>query len=167
MIITLVPASAVPKVWLSILPYVRDLIEVADGRTSELQIYEDALQRKHLLWIAIDDAMDNRIIGFATSKINSYPKRRLLSVEYLGGEDFESWMDALQETFCNFARDQGCDGIEAIGRIGWERMLKKIGWVKRLILVEFDLRDEAKVSEDKYGQRQQRTERNDLNGHAI
>ena len=70
------------------------------------------------LWITFDD--DQKIWGCLTTEITQYPAKRLLSIRFLGGEDFDSWYNLLLEQITRYGLDMGCDGMRNVARFGSE-----------------------------------------------
>jgi len=63
--------------------------------------------------------LENSVI---VTEIVDYPKRAVCRIWLAGGE-----MDELieaEKSIVEWARSHGCDGMEIIGRKGWERQLK-------------------------------------------
>lgn len=63
--------------------------------------------------------LENSVI---VTEIVDYPKRAVCRIWLAGGE-----MDELieaEKSIAEWARSHGCDGMEIIGRKGWERQLK-------------------------------------------
>ena len=42
----------------------------------------------------------------------------------------------IDQKFVEFAKVLECDFVEACGRAGWERKVKKLGWLKRFSIIE-------------------------------
>ena len=132
MILTLVPPPAINTVWLKILPYVRDLVTEAEGRVTEMMIYEEFCKGDQLLWIATDKELN--IKGFLSTKVNQYPASRMAAIDYCAGVDSEEWGLQLMEVIERWAKDCECDGIEVMwGRKGWMRKFKNHGFTERFV----------------------------------
>jgi hypothetical protein len=128
-------------IWLKILPLVRKLVARGGGRVTELSLMEECRKGEAQLWVSFDDT-DNQIIAFIATKIRQYPKKRLLSFEYIGGEKLEEWFETAHNTICSWAQlpeesgGPGCVGVEAIGRLGWQRYLRPRGWTQEFSIYE-------------------------------
>lgn len=55
-----------------------------------------------------------------------YPRKRVLEILYVAGEKMERWLHH-QDTLANWAKDIGCDCMEAYCRPGWEKV---VDWEK-------------------------------------
>lgn len=141
MIFTLIPAEHIRKVWLKILPHVRVLVDEAEGRLSEMDIYEEMCAGVQLLWVAAEqesDGVDDFVVhGFITTKINRYAKITMASLEYCSGVDADNWFIGLMSVIEKWSRQVGCDGIEMVcGRRGWTRKFKSAGFKDKFTWAE-------------------------------
>lgn len=68
------------------------------------------------------------IIGFCAVKQVQYDGTKLLQVELLSGDRFDEWIDQMHDVIEHFAKENGCSGMELIGRKGWIRKLSRFGW---------------------------------------
>jgi hypothetical protein len=63
--------------------------------------------------------LENSVI---VTEIVDYPKRAVCRI-WLAGGDMDELIEA-EKSIVEWARSHGCDGMEIIGRKGWERQLK-------------------------------------------
>lgn len=61
------------------------------------------------------------VMGAVVVALNQYPRRKVLFVQFVGGDRTRLWRQNMYELLKRFALDNGCDGIEGVGRIGWLR----------------------------------------------
>lgn len=130
--VSLVPPSEVQGVWPKIRKYVVGVEEIADGRATVIDIFSDIMDGKMLLWVVFKtdpETNDTEFLAFSCTSIRDYPKKRVLFIDYIGGDNMDLWLGNLNETLSTFGASQECEGLEAIGRRGWERAIKKIGWL--------------------------------------
>jgi len=147
MICTLIPPNQINKVWLKILPYVRDLVEISEGRVAELHLYEEIARGEQLLWVAMAND-GSEAYGFITTKINEYSKLRMASLEYSGGAETEIWFLDLMDVIEKWAKQFNCDGLEMVcGRRGWTRKYKEAGFKDK-----FTWAEKRFLKEDNHGQ---------------
>lgn len=138
-LVSAVPTDHVLSVWPRIEGYVREVVETTTyGRYEVEDVLNQLLDGSHLLWIAF---ADDHIKGIVISGFQYYPRKKFLSCPFVAGEDFASWKKPILEILHRFARDNGCDGIEATGRIGWSRVFKDDGY--KALWQTFQLSDEG------------------------
>lgn len=126
--------------WLKILPFVKKLVPKTHGRITETSLLEEVRKGETQLWVSFD--IGNDIIAFIMTKVRVYPKKRLLSFEYIGGEKIDDWFTEAHDVISQWAAipesqgGPGCQGVEAYGRIGWVRFLKPRGWTQEFCVYE-------------------------------
>lgn len=129
-------------IWLKILPFVKKLVPRGHGRVTEKSIFEEVTSGQIQLWVSFDEEKDNEVVAFITTRVREYPKKRLMSFDYIGGDRIEDWFEQAHEVISKWAatpESEGgpqCDGVEAIGRIGWVRFLKPRGWEQQYCIYE-------------------------------
>lgn len=79
--------------------------------------------------------------GAAIFKVALYPQRRLLRIWLYGGktETGRANLDAIMEAADHFAAEHECDGIELVGRKGWEKVLRPYGYRYKSVTLIKDL----------------------------
>ena len=74
--------------------------------------------------------------GAAGFRIARYPRKRMLRI-WLAGGDMASSIESILEAADFHAKEHECDGIEVLGRRGWEKVLKPYGYEhKRVMLIK-------------------------------
>jgi hypothetical protein len=138
MMITLVPKEHVSSIWKQVAPEIEKALQRGEGRYDIVDVYEDILTGAQTLWLAVDK-IDGKpeIVGVCTVRIVKYPKFRACRLENVAGENFDTWMNEGLRIIGDYAKELGCDRLEAEGRYGWERKLEKAGWKKFTTSVEY------------------------------
>lgn len=116
------------KVW----PEVEGYMEAAASYTNGKYTADDILEtlfKGRVLWIAFDDS---GIKGAVVTCLNQYPRKRYLCMEFCAGDEGYTWKSDMLRTLQSWARDTECDGIEGLGRPGWERIFRMDGYVSHL-----------------------------------
>jgi|TARA_R110000822_G_scaffold125010_1_gene259507 hypothetical protein len=136
--ISLVPVDKIGSIWGEISRHIRKATDYTYGRYEEADVLHECLVGKFYLWVVYTENEDGerRYIGAATTEVINYPRKKVLSVVFLSGDDFSEWMSQIDQKFIDFAKVLECDFVEACGRAGWERKLKKLGWIKRFTIIE-------------------------------
>jgi hypothetical protein len=138
----MITVSAVPTEHLATCwPHVEEFLEGAAkrtyGRFTAGNIYERIEEDGYQLWVAFDDS--NKIKGAVVTNICNYPQRKVLSMTYCGGENLIEWKDPMLDLLRRYAKDVGCDGIEAVARKGWAKVFKDDGYKERWVTFELPL----------------------------
>ena len=136
--ISLVPIDEIRNIWENISEYIEKATSYTYGRYREIDVLHECLIGKFHLWIVCREEEDKETeyLGAATTEVIAYPRKKALSVVFLSGDDFSEWMPEMDKKFEEFAKVLECDCLEACGRSGWERIIKKLGWIKRFSIVE-------------------------------
>jgi hypothetical protein len=128
------PAS-VPKAWPLVRGWIASALERGKGNTTpeEVQAYlSGGLMQLWLAWA------DKRAKGCCVTEIIDSARGRTCNLVVVAGLEFEQWL-SLTEAIKNFARSHGCVRLEASGRAGWERLVKREGWHKIRTTIEMEL----------------------------
>ena len=54
-----------------------------------------------------------------------YPAKIVLGILFCGGSKVIREVKKIEKFFLNYAKEQKCDGLEIIGRTGWDKVIKK------------------------------------------
>ena len=135
--ISLVPVEHTPFAWNEVRHYLEPAIERSDGRWTMEHLCAAVLMGSTQLWVAFDD---QRSWGCVTTEITSYPAKKVLSMHFLGGEQFGSWYNLMLEQLTAYAIDMGCESIEGVARFGFWKFLKADGFKKSSAFYEKKLR---------------------------
>lgn len=112
--------------WPVAAPLLAPAVELSEGRYDLASVYEKLAQKFALLWL-IDDDKDETVAAFV-SRIAAYPRKKLLCIDFLGGDRMPEWVGIVDATLANYARDAGLEGLEMAGRLGWTKPLGALGW---------------------------------------
>lgn len=79
-------------------------------------------EERMALWVAI---VDEKVIGFAVTSVEKYPRMTLMVVRWCGGEigRGREWLGAMVAELEKWAREWGCAELTGGGRPGWLRNL--------------------------------------------
>ena len=132
--IALVPSYYVGTLWNDVKNFLGPAIARARNRWDMEAVHKSLLNQEVHLWVAFDSKKN--IDGVATTEFVMYPKRKMLSVEYLGGNNMNSWGWDLLDRFNSWAKDNKCDGIECIARHGFWKWLAQDGYERPYTIYE-------------------------------
>lgn len=123
--VSLVPVEYVDQVWDTVKPYLKRALKYAAGKYEPEDVYSLVVDYGYPLWVAFDD---EGIKGAVITRFVQYPRKKYLFLEFCGGRDGFSWKAPMLDVLRSWAKDNGCDGIEAAGRAGWQKVFEKDGY---------------------------------------
>jgi hypothetical protein len=122
--VSLVPLNHVHEVWEKVAGYLERAAAETNGRYTGADILGLIFDYEYPLWIAFDE---DDIKGAVVTCIVDYPRKKYLYLMFCGGVDGMEWKDQMLKVLQHWAFDSGCDGIEATGRLGWQKIFKDDG----------------------------------------
>ncbi len=130
----LIPADQCRRVWKDVRLLLKPAVELSYGRWSLDYILASLVLGEQFLWITLDD--DNEVCGVMTCQISFYPLKKMLTLHFMGGTNFDKWFHDAFAEIIKFASENGCDGIECNGRTGFWKQFKQEGFTKTAIFYE-------------------------------
>ena len=134
--VSMVPKQYVDTCWDEIKPYLEKAASYTYGRYTVDDIYTSIVDYDYELWVAFENG---RIKGAVVTNFVVYPQRKLLCMSLCGGVDLKDWKDSMLSLLRRYARDMGCDGIEATARRGWARVFQNDGFKSNWVTFELPL----------------------------
>jgi hypothetical protein len=134
--VSMVPKQYVDTCWDEIKPYLEKAASYTYGRYTVDDIYTSIVDYDYELWVAFENG---RIKGAVVTNFVVYPQRKLLCMSFCGGVDLKDWKDSMLSLLRRYARDMGCDGIEATARRGWARVFQNDGFKSNWVTFELPL----------------------------
>jgi len=138
--ITMVPANYLNNLWPDVRTQLAKATKRSNGRWSLEFLYAAILNGSQQLWVAFDS--ENNIDGVGTTEILQYPEKKMLAVQFLGGDNFNSWVWEMLDRFKDFGRDNSCQGIEATARMGFWKWSQQDEFSRSYVVYERSLEDE-------------------------
>ena len=135
--ITMVPPNYLNSLWPDVREQLARAIKRSHGRWNMEFLYASILNGNQQLWLAFDT--ENNIDGVGTTEILQYPEKRMIAVQFLGGDRFNDWVWDMLEKFKNFGRDNDCTGIEATARMGFWKWLEQDDFSRSYVVYERSL----------------------------
>ncbi len=118
-------------------PYVREWFELVEksskGRESSVQLLHAVEQGQTQCWVWWPT--QNEIKAVCLTEIVIHPERKVCRIRACVGRDRSEWLAAALPTIEAWAESVGCDEVEPVARIGWERDLKALGYRKFHVLM--------------------------------
>ena len=133
----LVPTDQVLNSWHIAREFLVKGVERSSGRWNLEYVLAELVLGRQSLWLTKE--VDGKFVGAATMGICQYPNRRMLTMHFLGGHDFDKWYSEVAETIFEYGRQSGCTAIETIGREGLWKWYKTSGFKKNGVCYELEL----------------------------
>ena len=131
-----IPTKDVPRAWLTLGAFV----DKAAGRYSrdyDLETMRGAIfDGKAALFGVFKDG--EPMAAVVTSEI-VYPKRKVMLIELIGGNNVREWIQQLFEQMVNIAKRAGYAAIEAKARAGWSKVIKSCKLRQAYIAYELEI----------------------------
>ena len=90
--ISLVPLEHAASAWNDVRHYLEPAVERCNGRWTMEHLCAAVSMGSTQLWVAFDE---EKVWGALTTEVTHYPGKRILSMHFLGGEDFDKWYNLL------------------------------------------------------------------------
>ena len=132
--IALVPTTYLAKLWPDVREQLSKAIDRSKGRWSMEMLFASILNGQQHLWVAFDE--DKNVNGVGTTELVDYPNKRMLAIQFLGGDHFNDWVWDMLDRFHDWAKDNNCKGIEATARMGFWQWLKQDGFDRSYVVYE-------------------------------
>lgn len=94
------------------------VVTPASGYTMP-SLLEDLQAGRALMWAVWDGEPVAVMVGYVQDR----PTGRVLWIQFVAGDNMDSWLPALADDGTRFAQESGCVAIEFAGRRGWEKVL--------------------------------------------
>lgn len=116
-----VPSSQVAEVWPLVQPVLQPAIERCKGRETAETMLAALRAQDMQLWVATDDSGKIRSAG--TTTVYATGTRKIAAISFGAGamEDLTSTLPTIEA----WAKHNGCDSVEIVGRPGWRRIFKQ------------------------------------------
>ena len=113
------------KVWKDIKKYLERSCKRSNGRHTPDTIYKQIIKNEAILWIAFDEKEDV-IKGCVVTTFLYYPTGlKMLNISQLAGKNMQEWIEIGRPILNSWAKDNKCNGIEAMGRKGFSHWSTK------------------------------------------
>jgi hypothetical protein len=119
-----VPSHEVPYIWDRVAHFIQAALDRTEGELDLSDIQTAILDRDMQLWVLLDG---KELIGAVVTQIIPYPKKKACRIVAMGG-DVSGYFDDIDELLSTWAGELGCDRMEIVGRKGWTRAIRHLGY---------------------------------------
>jgi hypothetical protein len=135
--IAALPQTLVQPVWPLIVEHLERVVALVSDETTIEHILERALSGEVLIIVI---SKGEAIVAALTADIRTYDTGlNALHIPHLGGEDFDEWRDQLDSVLYAIAKDFNCNQLRIVGRRGWVKALKDLGWEEQYVVLKKDI----------------------------
>jgi len=137
---TPVSPELVDYCWIEAGSMLKRACDFSTGRYDIISLRKEIDSGSQVLWLLYRG--DNELIAAITTAVSAYPLKKLLNISFCGSNDEGIWLkhrDIIISTLETWAHEAGCDGIEVVGRAGWAKSLKPLGFKKTYTTMEKDI----------------------------
>ncbi len=136
--ITRIPIEYIDGVWPEASILLKKGVEASRGRYDMDALYADITKESQHLWVIFRG--DDEMLASFTTQFCYYPKKMNLSIVFCGSNESMggvsgNWTHAMG-MLREWAKAFGCDAIEIVGRRGWLKVFKPIGFEESYITIE-------------------------------
>jgi len=104
--------------WKEIEPLLRRATDRSSGAYETIDVLRQVLNQQLGLWLVTNHDF---AVAVAVTEIVNHPRKRVLTIRFIGGHGMRQWYRQLFDCFDNQARQACCEVIVAEGRKGWGR----------------------------------------------
>ena len=133
-----VPYYDLYKILPKIDKYLDKVIPYTGGRYAREDILEGIENRILDLWVPIN-VEKNTVDGVVVTQFTVYPRKKVFTILLCCGDYLSEWYSPLFELLYQVASLNKCDLAEVLGRKGWVRKLKDIGFKQSMWIVEREI----------------------------
>ena len=106
--ITIAPTNYLNALWPDVEKQLERAVVRSNGRWTMEVLFNVIASGQQQLWLAFDE--EKNIDGVGTTEIVEYPNKKMLAIQFLGGDKFNDWVWEMLERFNSFAKETGCNG---------------------------------------------------------
>lgn len=116
----------VPLIWPLVCGMLQRAIDHSHGELDQAGVYKSMVNGDMLL---VTITREKEIVAaIAMEQRNFDTGKKILNLTLVGGDSVHEWMEQIDEITLKLAKDYGCTEIYLIGRRGWTKLLKKVGY---------------------------------------
>ena len=126
MIAQILNPAMIDQAWPSVAPFLQDAVDASAGEMS-LESIKRRIEDETTIAICMTEEDGLYAVGIL-EKVTFPSSKSVLGISCLGGVELDRWVNELDKAVTNIAREQDCTEVRIIGRPGWLKALKELGW---------------------------------------
>lgn len=129
------PKETLPDMWPNVVRFVEKIAARFPDEWSVPVIAAACANQQMLLWLIWDEA-NKRPLGCIGTKFGiRASKKKVLDISWVAGDDRNEW-SALISVLEDYAKQNGCDQVEFVGRLGWAKSFPDYRMEKQALFVK-------------------------------
>jgi hypothetical protein len=129
----LINPDMLPNIMGLIYPKIDAATKYSVGKYNGVDIVKKLIDAHMQLWIVIEDSIEE-IQAIVITELSAFPQAKICRLICCTGEGSEKWVHLISEIE-DWAKENGCDGLQAECRPGWEKILKHFGYEKSHVIL--------------------------------
>lgn len=124
--VVLLEPGTVEMAWKDLAPLIQMGVDESMGEMRLVDIKTSLLAGTSMVLCAMEN---KHLYAVAVVNCTTFPSgKKVFGITCLGGEEMSDWVDAMDEAIVNMAKAQECGEVRIVGRPGWAKALKGLGW---------------------------------------
>lgn len=122
------PPANVRRVFPLVEKYIADALVFTHGAWEPSDVCDACEAGRMQLWLA---SRGDDVLAAVVSEVTNFPRRRIVSVPFIGGKELRSWFRKMLATVEAWSKEMGCDGMQGGARRGWGKLanMEEVGVV--------------------------------------
>lgn len=126
LIVSAIKKEMIPVMWPLVEEHLQRAIDQSNGELDKDDVFS-RMVRGNMLLITLSRQTDI-VAALALEQRDFDSGKKVLNITLAGGSESDNWIDKMDEVTQQLGKDYGCDEIYIVGRAGWVRKLKRIGY---------------------------------------
>lgn len=128
LVVAAIPQNMLKIIWPKVSHMIQVAIDHSNGELTLDSMYE-RIENAEMLLLTVNEG-DRVVATLTIDKRDFESGKKTLNVVTAGGSDMHIWINEVDRVLNELAKEHGCEDIYIIGREGWVRTLKQIGYEK-------------------------------------
>lgn len=112
--------------WDLIKPYLIQAIDESNGEL-DIDVIKKRIESKEVLLATVFD--DSKLIAVCSFEMTTFESgKKVVHIQCAGGDDMDKWFEQIDNIATELAKTQDCLEVYIVGRKGWERQMKHLGY---------------------------------------